>query len=203
MCVRMVRQVGESGNDALSAGDAPTDDSFRVDKFVATAHRISLADRALLHELTVGVFWPHRWRDLDVFISLGEGYLAVDEIGRAMGSAMCFRAEPDFAMLGMMVTAPRLQTMGTGRWLLRRVMNLTTEPGDLVLDCFVGSGTTAKVAVELGRRYLGIDRTPEYVEMACSARSPARPKAPRWARTSRSVEMPMAPASVIRLSWMS
>ncbi|MBY5987747.1 GNAT family N-acetyltransferase [Roseovarius atlanticus] len=118
----MVRQVGESGNDALSAGDAPTDDSFRVDKFVATAHRISLADRALLHELTVGVFWPHRWRDLDVFISLGEGYLAVDEIGRAMGSAMCFRAEPDFAMLGMMVTAPRLQTMGTGRWLLRRVM---------------------------------------------------------------------------------
>lgn len=122
MCAHMVRQFGEPDNDALPT-DKSAGDSFRVDKFVATAHRISLADRALLHELTVGVFWPHRWRDLDVFISLGEGYLAVDEIGRAMGSAMCFRAEPDFAMLGMMVTAPRLQTMGTGRWLLRRVMN--------------------------------------------------------------------------------
>ncbi|MFN3207389.1 MAG: GNAT family N-acetyltransferase [Roseovarius sp.] len=119
----MVKQVGETGSEALSGAVKPAEDSFRVDKFVATAHRIGLADRALLHELTVGVFWPHRWRDLDVFISLGEGYLAVDEIGRAMGSAMCFRAEPDFAMLGMMVTAPRLQTMGTGRWLLRRVMN--------------------------------------------------------------------------------
>ncbi|WP_306152155.1 GNAT family N-acetyltransferase [Roseovarius sp. MMSF_3281] len=119
----MVKQVGESGNDALSEAGTPTEDSFRVDKFMATAHRISPADRTLLHELTVGVFWPHRWRDLDAFISLGEGYLAVDEIGRAMGSAMCFRAEPDFAMLGMMVTAPRLQTMGTGRWLLRRVMD--------------------------------------------------------------------------------
>ncbi|WP_144435615.1 GNAT family N-acetyltransferase [Roseovarius atlanticus] len=119
----MVKQLGKPGNGAVSAGTMTVEDSFRVDKFVATAHRIGLADRALLHELTVGVFWPHRWRDLDVFISLGEGYLAVDEIGRAMGSAMCFRAEPDFAMLGMMVTAPRLQTMGTGRWLLRRVMN--------------------------------------------------------------------------------
>ena len=119
----MVKQLGKPGNGAVSAGTMTVEDSFRVDKFVATAHRIGLADRALLHELTVGVFWPHRWRDLDVFISLGEGYLAVDEIGRAMGSAMCFRAELDFAMLGMMVTAPRLQTMGTGRWLLRRVMN--------------------------------------------------------------------------------
>lgn len=123
MCASMVRQVGEPEDDAVSATDTPAEDSFRVDKFVATAHRISLADRALLYELTVGVFWPHRWSDLDVFISLGEGYLAVDEIGRAMGAAMCFRAEPDFAMLGMMVTAPRLQTMGTGRWLLRRVMH--------------------------------------------------------------------------------
>jgi len=96
---------------------------LRVDNFDATARRITPADRALLHELTVGVFWPHRWQDLDTFIALGEGYLAIDEIGRAMGSAMAFRAGDDFAMLGMMVTAPRLQTLGTGRWLLDRVMN--------------------------------------------------------------------------------
>lgn len=120
----MAKQLDETTEDdnAQEADKTPSD-SFRVDKFVATAHRISPADRALLHELTVGVFWAHRWRDLDVFISLGEGYLAIDEIGRAMGSAMCFRAGKDFAMLGMMVTAPRLQTMGAGRWLLRRVMN--------------------------------------------------------------------------------
>ncbi len=41
--------------------------------------------------------------------------------------------------------------------LLRRIIELTTEPGDLVLDCFSGSGTTAAVAHKLGRRWLGIE----------------------------------------------
>lgn len=36
-------------------------DRLRVDNFDATARCITPADRALLHELTVGVFWPHRW----------------------------------------------------------------------------------------------------------------------------------------------
>lgn len=109
-------------NPATPDAQGTLSDTFRVDNFDAVAHRISPADRDLLHELTVGVFWPHRWHDLDMFISLGEGYLAIDEIGRAMGSAMAFRAEDDFAMLGMMVTAPRLQSLGTGRWLLQRIM---------------------------------------------------------------------------------
>ena len=95
---------------------------FRVDNYMAHAHRIGPDDRALLHELTVGVFWPHRTDDLDLFIALGDGYLAIDEIGRAMGSAMYYTGGDDFAMLGMMVTAPRLQTLGTGRWLMRQVM---------------------------------------------------------------------------------
>lgn len=123
---RQLRETRAQDTAQDKAGMRPGD-RFRVDNFTATAHRIGLADRALLHELTVGVFWPHRWRDLDVFISLGEGYLATDEIGRALGSAMCFRAGDDFAMLGMMVTAPRLQTMGTGRWLLQRVMDDCTD----------------------------------------------------------------------------
>lgn len=38
-----------------------------------------------------------------------------------------------------------------------------TEPGDLVLDIFGGSGTTAKAAEELGRRWQTIDIEPEYV----------------------------------------
>lgn len=41
--------------------------------------------------------------------------------------------------------------------LLQRVISLATSPGDLVLDSFLGSGTTAAVAHKLGRRYLGIE----------------------------------------------
>ncbi len=48
----------------------------------------------------------------------------------------------------------------------RRVIRLLTDPGDLVLDCFVGSGTTAVAAVVTGRNYIGIDKEPEYVRLA-------------------------------------
>lgn len=41
--------------------------------------------------------------------------------------------------------------------LLRRIIAASTRPGDLVLDCFVGSGTTAAVAQKMGRRWIGID----------------------------------------------
>lgn len=40
--------------------------------------------------------------------------------------------------------------------LIERVLTLATNPGDLVLDSFLGSGTTAAVAHKMGRRYIGI-----------------------------------------------
>lgn len=51
----------------------------------------------------------------------------------------------------------------------RRLIHLLTAPGDLVLDCFVGSGTTAVAAILEGRRYIGIDSNEEYAEMARNA----------------------------------
>lgn len=41
-----------------------------------------------------------------------------------------------------------------------------SNPGDLVLDPFMGSGTTAKMAMQNGRQYIGFDISPEYVELA-------------------------------------
>ncbi|MBY9068239.1 site-specific DNA-methyltransferase [Hyphomonas sp. WL0036] len=41
--------------------------------------------------------------------------------------------------------------------LVERVIASTTEPGDLVFDCFMGSGTTQAVALRLGRRFIGAD----------------------------------------------
>ena len=48
--------------------------------------------------------------------------------------------------------------------LLRRVIEIATRPGDLVLDAFAGSGTTAAVAHKLGRRWLAIELQAETVE---------------------------------------
>ena len=41
--------------------------------------------------------------------------------------------------------------------LLERVINASSDEGDLVLDCFAGSGTTAAVAEKLGRRWIAAD----------------------------------------------
>ena len=50
--------------------------------------------------------------------------------------------------------------------LVQPCIELSTEPGDLVLDPFVGSGTTAVVAYQLGRRFMGIELNPEYIQIA-------------------------------------
>lgn len=50
--------------------------------------------------------------------------------------------------------------------LAERVIRLYTEPGDTVLDPFVGSGTTAAVAKRLGRNWIGIDKEERYVVLS-------------------------------------
>lgn len=43
--------------------------------------------------------------------------------------------------------------------LIQRVLEIGTRPGDIVLDCFLGSGTTAAVAHKMGRRWVGVERS--------------------------------------------
>ena len=50
--------------------------------------------------------------------------------------------------------------------LLHRVLLAATNPGDLVLDPFFGSGTTGAVAKRLGRDWIGIEREADYVDIA-------------------------------------
>ncbi len=50
--------------------------------------------------------------------------------------------------------------------LLRRLCRLVTPPGGVVLDPFMGSGSTGKAAIAEGFRFIGIEREAEYVEIA-------------------------------------
>ncbi len=59
--------------------------------------------------------------------------------------------------------------------LLHRVLLASTAPDDIVLDPFLGSGTTAVVARRLHRHYIGIERHPAYVEAALGRIRAARP----------------------------
>lgn len=53
--------------------------------------------------------------------------------------------------------------------LLEKIIHIATKPGDLVLDSFLGSGTTAAVAHKMGRRYIGIE-TGEHAVTHCAPR---------------------------------
>ena len=50
--------------------------------------------------------------------------------------------------------------------LMRYLVSTYSQPGDLILDPFAGSGTTLVAAQQLGRNFLGCDITPEYVALA-------------------------------------
>ncbi len=50
--------------------------------------------------------------------------------------------------------------------LLYRVLLASSNPGDVVLDPFFGSGTTGAVAKKLGRRFIGIERDKKYIKVA-------------------------------------
>jgi modification methylase len=50
--------------------------------------------------------------------------------------------------------------------LLYRILLASTNPGDVVLDPFFGTGTTGAVAKKLGRHFIGIERNRDYVRLA-------------------------------------
>ena len=73
-----------------------------------------------------------------ILFDVGTNKSAGDEIKELFGSTKAF----DY---------PKPET------LIKRVLELTTQEGDLVLDSFLGSGTTAAVAQKMGRRYIGVE----------------------------------------------
>ena len=65
----------------------------------------------------------------------------------------------DIANFQTIVNSPEIVNYPTQKpeALIERIINASSNPGDLVLDCFVGSGTTAAVAERLGRRWIAAD----------------------------------------------
>lgn len=58
---------------------------------------------------------------------------------------------------------PTMKPLGLMKWCVAH----TASPEATVLDPFMGSGTTGVAAVQLGRKFVGIEREPKYFEIAC------------------------------------
>jgi len=60
--------------------------------------------------------------------------------------------------------------------LLQRWIELTTDPGDLVIDPFMGSGSTAVAALRAGRRFVGVEILPRWFDVAVGRVARALPR---------------------------
>jgi GNAT superfamily N-acetyltransferase len=72
--------------------------------------------------LTIDAGWPHRAADWSFLLAHGSGLAAVDDIGRTLGCIWWTLYDPGAARLGMMMTSPRLQAQGAGRWLAQAAL---------------------------------------------------------------------------------
>jgi site-specific DNA-methyltransferase (adenine-specific)/modification methylase len=58
---------------------------------------------------------------------------------------------------------PTQKPIGVMKWCIGHL----PEPNETILDPFMGSGTTGVTAVQMGRKFIGIEREPKYFEIAC------------------------------------
>lgn len=131
-------------------------ESLKIDAFSMRIADIEGVELDRLHALSLSVGWPHRAEDWQFLRESGQGFVALDDIGRVLGSAMWFAHGADFATVGMVITSPRLQTLGAAQWLMKRVFDRI--PGrDLRLN-----------ATRAARRlYLSLDFQPEKTVYQC------------------------------------
>ncbi|WP_455180169.1 GNAT family N-acetyltransferase [Azospirillum melinis] len=104
-------------------GDGALPGSLTVDAFDMRVADIADIDLERLHALSISVGWPHRAEDWQFVREVGHGFVALDEIDRVLASAMWFPHGDDFATIGMVMTSPRLQALGVGDWLMKRVLS--------------------------------------------------------------------------------
>jgi DNA modification methylase len=58
---------------------------------------------------------------------------------------------------------PTQKPIGVMKWAIGHL----PDPAETILDCFCGSGTTGVAAVQMGRKFIGIEREEKYFEIAC------------------------------------
>jgi GNAT superfamily N-acetyltransferase len=102
--------------------DSSNSRSLAIDAFEVRLSDIDTVELGQLHAHSIGVGWPHRAEDWQFLRDIGHGIAASDEIGRVLGSAMWFPHGSAFATIGMVITSPRLQSLGAGEWLMKRIL---------------------------------------------------------------------------------
>jgi site-specific DNA-methyltransferase (adenine-specific) len=109
-----------------------------------------------------GTRWTFNRDDVDRIPYMAPGLVGPEKAARG-------KLPTDVWWLTIVPTASRERTgypTQKPESLLARIVRASSNPGDLVLDFFCGSGTTGAVAKRLGRRFLLVDENPAAIEIA-------------------------------------
>jgi len=103
--------------------------------------------------------YPPGYRRRDGALPRGEG-VPVDDVWNANEAEFALRGRESLDSIQIKSFSTEKSGYATQKnvSLLRRIIAASSQPGDLVLDPFCGSGTTGVAAAELGRRFIGCDR---------------------------------------------
>jgi GNAT superfamily N-acetyltransferase len=140
--------------------------SVRLKSHELVAGDINEVDVERLHALSIAVGWPHRSKDWELLRRAGHGIVAVDGIGRVFGSAMWFPHGDDFATIGLVITTPRAQAQGGGRWLMDQVLrqcgdrNLALNATHAAYPLYVSLGFTSEAIVYMRQGEAGYTLPP-------------------------------------------
>ncbi len=105
----------------------------------------------------------------------GEKYTFNHKTMKALNGDLQMRSDWDLWPLSLATGKERIKLKSNGikahstqkpESLLYRVIMASTNPGDIILDPFFGSGTTGAVAKRLGRNWIGIEKDKKYINIA-------------------------------------
>lgn len=145
-----------------------------------TYHNIYLVGYLMQHKLDLEILNEILWHKLDATPNMSCTRFVADHenfIWARKGESNTFNYELMKKMNGgtqMRSIWPRGKTAGGKKvhptqkpeWLLKRIVLATSNEGDVVMDPFMGSGTTALVCKKFNRHFVGCDIKKEYVELA-------------------------------------
>lgn len=126
-----------------------------------------LGNLAPIYEPIAWLFKPYRRTITDNVL--------INQVG-AMNVAACLdngKSPTNLLEMGFEPGEARLHEAQKPTKIMTFLIKLTTRPGQVVLDPFIGSGTTAIACHRLNRRFIGFEKDPQYHEIACQRYSEA------------------------------
>jgi adenine-specific DNA-methyltransferase len=111
--------------------------------------------------------YPEGYRRRDGALPKGKG-MPIDDVWNASPAELELRGRDSLDSIQIKSFSTEKSGYATQKntSLLRRIVQASSNPGDLVVDVFCGAGTTAVVAAQLGRRYIACDASAPAVHIA-------------------------------------